>query len=522
MSDQDSARLPLTAAQESLWFAHHLRPLDPAFIIAEYVDIEGELDLGTLRRSIALVSREIEALRTTIPDAPSAGAAGQRVHSGLGLDVSLVDMSASANGEAEALRAMEHRLATPVDVTRGPVTALTLYRLSHSRHLLYLRTHHLVLDGYGAAVALGRIAETYGLLAAGKDVAADPLPLRPLVSESREYARSAECVEDGAYWRDQLEGAPAAERLTDATVPPGSEVLRRSVFLDEARWRRLRDGARRGRVAWPALFVAGTAAYTHRMRGAQDLLLGMPVTGRRSRTARRTPGMMSQIVPLRLRMNPSVSVQDLLRQVTIAMRGALRHQRYPVEELRRERGLAGGDALVGPAVNVLAFDENLRFGPATGTLHNLSLGPVEDLTLAVHPAAGGAGARVDVLANAARYDEASATGHLERILRLTEALVADLDRPLSALEFTGPDERDRMLAMGGSGPEPSPGPVVPGDADADDVPTLPEALRRLARETPDAPALEDGARTLTFAELDRAVDLAASALRADGAGPGTT
>ncbi|MEU8603923.1 amino acid adenylation domain-containing protein [Streptomyces parvulus] len=522
MTDQDSARLPLTAAQESLWFAHHLRPLDPAFTIAEYVDVEGELDLGTLRRSVALVSREIEALRTTIPDAPSAGAAGQRVHSGLGLDVSLVDMSASANGEAEALRAMEHRLATPVDVTRGPVTALTLYRLSPSRHLLYLRTHHLVLDGYGAAVALGRIAETYGLLAAGKDVAADPLPLRPLVSESRDYAGSAEYVEDGAYWRDQLERAPAAERLTDATVPPGSEVLRRSVFLDEARWRRLRDGARRGRVAWPALFVAGTAAYTHRMRGAQDLLLGMPVTGRRSRTARRTPGMMSQIVPLRLRMNPSVSVQDLLRQVTIAMRGALRHQRYPVEELRRERGLAGGDALVGPAVNVLAFDENLRFGPATGTLHNLSLGPVEDLTLAVHPAAGGAGARVDVLANAALYDEASATGHLERILRLTEALVADLDRPLSALDFTGPDERDRMLAMGGSGPEPSPGPVVPGDADADDVPTLPEALRRLARETPDAPALEDGARTLTFAELDRAVDLAASALRADGAGPGTT
>ncbi|WP_432082968.1 amino acid adenylation domain-containing protein [Streptomyces sp. WAC 04229] len=524
MTEQGTVSLPLTAAQESLWFAHHLRPLDPDFTIAEYVDVEGHLDLGTLRRSVTLVSREVEALRATISDAPSSRTASQCVRPGLVLDVALVDLSASANGEAEAHRAMRHGLATPIEVTHGPVTALTLYRLSTSRHLLYLRTHHLVLDGYGAAVALGRIAETYSLLAAGTDVTAKPLPLGPLVAEAQEYAKSTQYVEDGAYWRDQLEGAPAAERLTDRTVPPGAEVLRTSVSLDRARWQRLRDGARRGRVAWPALFVAGTAAYTHRMRGAQDLLLGMPVTGRRSQIARQTPGMMSQIVPLRLRMNPAVSVRDLLRQVTIVMRGALRHQRFPTEELRRERGLVRGDSLVGPAVNVLAFDENLRFGSATGSLHNLSLGPVDDLTLAVHPAAGGAGARVDVLANAALYDEASAMGHLERILRLTEELVTDLDRPLSTLEFTGPDERDRVLAVGRNVPESSPSAKAPSSSPADEAgePTLPEVLARLARKTPDAPAVEDSTRSLTFAELDRAVDLAAAALRADGAGPGTT
>ncbi|GAA2586865.1 non-ribosomal peptide synthetase [Streptomyces lienomycini] len=522
MAEEGTVRLPLTAAQESLWFAHHLRPLDPGFTIAEYVDIEGQLDLGTLRRAVTHVSREIEALRTTITDASSSGAAGQCVRPGPGLGVSLVDLSASANGETDAHRAMRRGLATPVDVTRGPVTALVLYRLSASRHLLYLRTHHLVLDGYGAALALGRIAETYGLLAAGTDVAAKPLPLGPLVSEARQYTRSAHYVEDAAYWRDQLEGAPAAERLTDGTASPGAEVLRKSAVLDGARWRRLRDGARRGRVAWPALFVAGTAAYTHRMRGTQDLLLGMPVTGRRSRIARQTPGMMSQIVPLRLRMSPAASVQDLLRQVSLAMRGALRHQRFPAEELRRGLGLVRGDSLVGPSVNVLAFDENLRFGSATGSLHNLSLGPVEDLTLAVHPAAGDAGARVDVLANAALYDEAAAQGHLERILRLTEELVSDLERPISTLDLTGPDERNRVLALGRHVPRTSAAADTLSAPAGAGEPTLPEVLARLAREAPEAPAVDDGTRSLTFAELDRAVDTAASALRADGAGPGTT
>ncbi|MEU6762946.1 amino acid adenylation domain-containing protein [Streptomyces sp. NPDC046853] len=522
MSEKNTVMLPLTAAQESLWFAHHLRPLSTDFTIAEYVDIEGALDLATLRNSVTHVTREIEALRATITDDPSGATARQRVHSDLSTGVAFVDLSASANGETDAHQAMQQDLSEPVDVARGPVTAFTLYRLSASRHLLYLRTHHLVLDGYGAAVALGRIAETYGLLAAGDDVPSKPLPLEPLVSEARQYKESAQYVEDEAYWRDQLEGAPSVERLTESTVSPGAEVLRQSVTLSETRWRRLREGARRGRVAWPALFVAGMATYTHRMRGAQDLLLGMPVTGRRSRTARQTPGMMSQVLPLRLHVSASDSAQELLRQVTTAMRGSLRHQRFPAEELRRERVLVRGESLVGPSVNVLAFDENLRFGSASGTLHNLSLGPVEDLTLAVHPAPGGAGARLDVLANAALYDEASAAGHLERILQVTEELVTDLERPLGALELSGPHERERILAMGRGLPDARPGtdgssaPAEEGEA------TLSEVLSRLAREIPDAPAVDDGTRSLTFADLDRAVDVAASALQADGAGPGTT
>ncbi|MEU6126234.1 amino acid adenylation domain-containing protein [Streptomyces sp. NPDC047123] len=525
MPEKTTLRLPLTPAQESLWFAHHLRPRSTDFTIAEYVDIQGTLQFSTLRRSVRLATQEIEALRATVTDDEAGGPPSQHVHRDPPTDVTLVDLSARANGEADAHRAMQQDLSTPVDVVRGPVTALLLYRLSPSRHLLYLRTHHLVLDGYGAAVALGRIAETYGLLAAGVDIPLRRLPLEPLVSEARQYAGSAQHAEDAAYWHGQLDGAAAPERLSErsgSANTAGTAVVRQSVTLDRAEWRRLRDGARRGKVAWPALFVAGTAVYTHRIRGAEDLLLGMPVTGRRSRTARQTPGMMSQVLPLRLRLSATDSAQVLLRQVTKAMRDVLRHQRFPAQELRRERGLIRGESLVGPAVNVLAFDENLQFGSATGTLHNLSLGPVEDLTLAVHPAPGGTGARIDVLADAAHYDERTAAGHLERILRVTQELVTDLERPLGMLDLAAPDERDRLLAAGTGLPDTTP--VVDGHhtrGEADE-PTLPQVLSRLARTMPDAPAVDDGTRSLTFAELDRAVDAAAAALRADGAGPGTT
>ncbi|MFD8572356.1 amino acid adenylation domain-containing protein [Streptomyces sp. NPDC059639] len=520
MVEESADSLAVTPAQESLWLAHELRPMSSEFTIAEYVDIEGELNPEALRRAVRHVAGEIDAMRAAISGGGNDSSLRQVVRQDLRTAVPFVDLSANANGEEEAREAMRRDLAAPVDVTGAAVTSFALYKLSRARHLLYLRTHHLVLDGYGAAVALGRIAEAYGLLAAGAHVPFAPRPLAPLVAEARQYPASAQYDEDANYWRDRLTGAPAPERLADATASAGEQVVRQSTVLDSDRWQRLRDGARRAKVAWPTLFVAGTAAYLHRMRGAGDLLLGMPVTGRRTRIARETPGMMSQVLPLRLHLSAQDTAQELLRQTTDAMRAVLRHQRFPAQELRRQRGLRQGEFLTGPSVNVLAFDGDLRFGEASGTLHNLSLGPVDDLTLAVHPAPGGASARIDVLANAALYDDRTAAGHLERIVRVTEELVTHPERRLGALELAGPQERDLLLAMGSGLPDGT-GDADRGGPSADAEPTLPEALARLARETPDAPAVGDGTRNVTFAELDQAVDAAASVLRADGAGRGT-
>ncbi len=505
-SDAEAAQLPLTAAQQSLWFAHRIAPESTSHTIAEYVDVRGEFDPSLLDQAVARVTDEVDALRTTLTG-PDDGR--QLVHPRLDIAVPLTDLSGHPAAEATALDLMREDLAIPSDPTSAPVTATALFRLSPSRHLLYLRTHHAVLDGYGAALVLGRIAETYTLLAQGSSASAVPLPLAPLVEEDLRYAASPDRSRDAEYWRRQLDGAPAPARLTEAAAGPARKAVGHNSSLAPERWGRLREAARGARVAWPALFVAATALYTHRMRGVEDVVLGMPVTGRQGRTARATPGMMSQVLPLRLHVSPGDTVGGLLRRVTEGMRGALRHQRYPVEELRRERGLLPGQPLTGPAVNVLAFDEDLRFGPASGTLHNLALGPVEDLTLAVHPRSGH-GARVDVLADEAHHGPTALAGHLERVLHLTESLAADPARRVASLRAVAPGESAGVLALAA-------GPPV-GREPA----TVPEELARQAAETPDKTAVSDGTRALTFAELDGAVEALASVLHAEGAVRGTT
>nr|WP_245600834.1 non-ribosomal peptide synthetase [Streptomyces sulphureus] len=506
MTDVDAARLPLTTAQRSLWFAQQLDPQSTAHTIAEYVDVRGEFDPSLLHQAVARVTDEVDALRATLTGSDDGR---QLVHPRLDIAVPLTDLSGHPAAEATALDLMWEDLATPSDPTGVPVTATALFRLAPSRHLLHLRTHHAVLDGYGAALVLGRIAETYTLLAQGASVPERPLPLAPLVEEDLRYNASPERSQDAEYWRRRLDGAPAPVRLAEAAANPAHKAVGHNSRIAPMDWDRLREAARSVRVAWPALFVAATALYTHRVRAVEDVVLGMPVTGRQGRTARATPGMMSQVLPLRLQVSASDTAGGLLRRVTEGMRGVLRHQRYPVEELRRERGLLPGQPLTGPAVNVLAFDEDLRFGPASGTLHNLALGPVEDLTLAVHPGAGG-GARVDVLADEALHRPAALAGHLERILDLTESLAADPARRVASLRAVAPGESAGVLALAAGPPlgrEPS---------------TVPEELARQAGETPDKTAVSDGAHALTFAELDGAAEALASVLHAEGAVRGTT
>ncbi|KPC88470.1 hypothetical protein ADL27_40600, partial [Streptomyces sp. NRRL F-6602] len=92
-----------------------------------------------------------------------------------------------------------------------------------------------------------------------------------------------------------------------------------------------------------------------------------------------------------------------------------------------------GDALCVSAENVLAFDDTLSFGPSPATLHNLSVGPVEDLAVAAHASYGDGGLRLDLLGDADRYDEAGLARHHEAFCRMLAAFAEDPERPLGAL-----------------------------------------------------------------------------------------
>src|SRR5690606_28204669 len=239
------------------------------------------------------------------------------------------------------------------------------------------------------------------------------------------------------------------------TARPSAEFLRSTVHIAEDA-AALRTAARRAGVGWPAAVIALYALYLHRITGAEEVLAGMPVTGRTGPVAKAVPGMMANEVPLRLAVSPADRLDDLLKRASRETRTAVRHQRLPGHELRRELGLAGSS--FGPMVNISPFDYGLEFGGAPATEHNMCNGPVDDLSMVLYGGTSGA-FRIDVNANPARYRQDELQAHAERLTAL-----------LTAFPRTGAGARSdalaARLAADGTGPDaPGPAPAPGGHPD---------------------------------------------------------
>ncbi|MEU4178904.1 amino acid adenylation domain-containing protein [Streptomyces sp. NPDC026589] len=506
--------LRLTAAQQGVWFAQRLDPADPAYNIAEYADIQGPVEPELLRRAVGHTASEMEALRTVFGERD--GVPFQRVQEGASISMPRVDLSDEVDPHAEALRRMRVCLAEPADLSAGPLVRVTLYRLSPSRHLFHQQVHHLALDGYAAALALSRIAEVYTALVHAPDVLPEPRPagsLAALIEEEDAYLASEQGARDERFWAGHLVGAvtPEAPAPSGTRRKYGTESVRR--VYSRAETARLKAAAKRAGTGWPTFVMAALALCLHREKGLGEVVLGLPVTGRRTPAARSTPAMLSSILPMRLAVSPADRVADLARRASAEARSVLRHQRRPAEVLRHQLGLTGTTtALTGPSVNILAFDDALRFGPHPATLHNLSIGPVEDLAVAVHASFGDGGMHVDLLGNAARYGQQDLVGPHERLCRVLDAFVEDPERTVGALSPVAEDEQRRVLGLGAAQP--------PG-SDAPEPSPLTEQFARQARTTPHHTAVVCDGTTLTFEELGHRVSRLTTLLASRGARPGT-
>lgn len=113
------------------------------------------------------------------------------------------------------------------------------------------------------------------------------------------------------------------------------------------------------------MLITAQALYTSRATGRREVVLGLPMTGRPGSVPLRVPGLVMNVLPLRLTVRPDRTFAELVGQVVRGVREVRRHQRYRYEDTRRDLRLLGeGRGLVGPLVNVVPFDYALDFAGA--------------------------------------------------------------------------------------------------------------------------------------------------------------
>ncbi|MDA5146215.1 amino acid adenylation domain-containing protein [Streptomyces sp. AD681] len=498
--------LPLTAAQSGMWFAQALDPLSPAQNTAEYLEIDGPLDPVLFARALRLVAHETEALRVRIEDAPDGPV--QHVPETIELPLTVRE----SGTEAEAVAWMRADLAEPFDLSSGPLFHHALFRVGAERWLWYQRIHHLVMDGYGYSLLVRRTAEVYSALVRAEEPAPrDFGHLADLVADDAAYRESAAFEADRAHWAEAFADRPEAARLADRGALPSRTFLRRTAHLSPDSTGRLKDLAARLRATWPDVLIAAQALYTARATARTDVVLGLPMMGRMGSVALRVPGMVMNVLPLRLAVFPEETFAELVRRVVLGVREVRRHQRYRYEDIRRDLGLLGESrALVGPLVNVMPFDYGVDFAGAPARASNLSAGPVDDLTVNVYDRADGRGLRVDHDGNPALYEDSDLAAHQERFLHLLDRL-ADTDPQQPLAVHTAATSAEVALVVDEFNRTERPLPPT----------TLVGPIEAQAARTPDATALVFGDTTLTYAELNTRANRLARHLQALGAGPGT-
>ncbi|MFG3055691.1 amino acid adenylation domain-containing protein, partial [Kitasatospora sp. NPDC048239] len=508
MLDTQAETLPLLAGQSGMWFAQQLDPASPAYQIAECVEIHGPVDARLFELALRQVLHEAEGFRLCFVE--SDNGVRQRINPYTDWPLHLVDVSAEPDPWAAAQAWMWTDLKRPCDLQQGPHFTMALLRAGDNRFIWYQRAHHGVVDGYSGSLMAARAAELYTALVEGRPDEGSPLPpFQHLLDDEAAYRGSEQHVEDRRYWLERLADRPEPVSLAGRFAPPARGHLRHTVDLGVEHSAHLKAAARRLGVGWSAFVLAATAAYTHRLTGAHDVVLGMPVMSRSGRTIRAIPGMLTNVLPLRLTVGPELTLVELVKQTSAAARQDLRHQRYRYEEMRRELGLAGASGpLVGATVNIQAFNYDLTFGGHPSTAHNLTNGPVEDLSFVVYDRAAGQGMLFALDANPAVYDAEQVAEHADRFIRFLDALAAaDEHQPIGRVELLTGDERRRTLTEWNDTAA-----AVPGGV-------LPELFQAQVARTPEATALVFQDTEVPYTELNERANRLARLLIERGAGP---
>ncbi|MFD0021696.1 amino acid adenylation domain-containing protein [Streptomyces sp. NPDC058382] len=519
-----------TVAQQGVWYGQLVDPKSPKYNIGECFEIRGDLDRALFAvaferaveqcdsLNVEFVTRDDTVLQRVVR--PPAGTG--RLH-----EIDLRDSDDPA-GAAERYLAADMAAVDRID---APHHHFALLRLGPRLHYWYVRFHHIAVDGLGGAVFTRIVAGLYGRAVRGEDLAAVDLPaapLRDLVADEEAYRDSDRYEADRSYWTGRFADLVAGHAADQADAHGGRALIRRrpgtpAPAAPEGPGIRLHTGetlpvtvldslrrlASANRTSWSAVLVSAVAAYVGRATGTQDVTVGLASNGRHG-GLRHIVGMTSNILPLRLTVTADMTVGALVRAAAAEMRGALRHRRFSREQLARELNMTDDAArLTGVVVNIMGYDYDVDFAGSPGASRVLSIGPVDDVSLFVSERAEGKGPLIGFDANPELYRPEDVRLHQQAMVSFLSALAeADADLPLRDLPFIDGSTAAALHAQGR-------GTALPAPAVAS---SLPEAFGAQARRTPDAPAVVDGATTLTYQELQRAAQDLAGALAGWGVG----
>jgi amino acid adenylation domain-containing protein len=508
--------LPLSFAQQRLWFIDRLEPGSSVYNFPAAVRLKGLLNVVALKDSLNEIVKRHEALRTTF--AIVDGRPVQVIAPHLTLTLPIVDLRElpETDREPEVRRLATNEAQRPFDLAEGPLVRATVLRLDENEYVGLLTMHHIVSDGWSTGILIRELAILYEAYSSGR---ASPLPALPIqyadfAHWQRQTLRGEVLETQLTYWKERLLGAPPFLELPADHPRPAVQTFRgahQSMLLPKT----VGDGLKAlSRQEGVTLFMALLAAFKVLLHGhtnQADLVVGSPTANRNRLEIEGLIGFFVNTLVLRTDLGGNPNFRELLHRVRDVCLGAYAHQDLPFERLVEELHLAR-DLGCNPLFQVMFVLQNAPMQALE--LPGMSLSPVEveagtthfDLTL--HIADTEQGLVGTFAYNTDLFEAATITRMLGHFTTLLEAVTATPERRLSDLTLLTEPERQQLLLNW-------------NDTKADfrkDL-CIHQLFEAQAERTPDAIAIALKDEQLTYGELNRRTNQLANHLRVLGVGP---
>jgi nonribosomal peptide synthetase DhbF len=515
-------RLPLSFAQQRLWFQAQLHGPSPAHNIAFAWRLRGRLDTGALAAALGDVAGRHESLRTVFP--VTDGQPGQQV---LSPAAAAPQITVAAARPAELPGLLAHTARHVFDLARDLPVRCWVYRLTAQEHVLVLVTHHIASDGWSMDVLMRDLASAYTARRAGQppDWPALPVQYADYAHWQRQLLGAdqyADSVASGqaSYWTSALAGLPEQLELPYDRARPADPTYRGAgvdLRLDAGLHRRLLGLARDHQVTLFMVVQAALAALLSRSGAGTDIPVGAAAAGRTDEALHDLVGFFVNTLVLRADVSGDPSFAQLLDRVRDTGLAAYAHSDLPFERVVELLNPVRSAARHPLFQIMLVSDDDADVGDwqLPGLTARAMPLPSEaatfDLTLTYrqlhHRDGTPAGIRATVTYASDLFDPPTAQALTARLTRLLRHAARYPHRPVTALQILTPRERDQIL--------------VRWNDTTRDVPkvTLPELVEQQAARTPAAAAVISGDTAMSYAELSTRANQLARHLVALGAGP---
>jgi len=508
----EAAHYELSHAQKRLWVIASLQANQIAYNIPHAVELRGRLNSAAFAQAVeALVARH-DVLRTVFPVVD--GEPRQRVISAAEFCFALRqdDLRPCFDADAEAARLAQNDAQTVFDLARGPLVKARLVRVADERYVFLFTLHHIISDGWSTQVLFRDLLTLYHAFSQGPANPLAPLPIqyKDVAAWQNQLLRSEVMQSHRAYWTRQFAGElPVLELPLDYPRPKAVsyEGDYQTLTLDADLSAQLSRYAAAQGVSLFMLLLATVKTLLYRYTGQQDLIVGSPIAGREHAALENQVGFYVNTLAIRSHLSGAQPFEEYLAVVKERLLEGYQHQAYPFDELIDQLSLSRDNGR-SPLFDVLVVMQN-NGSERTDLFEQSELeaapydneNPISKFDLTVDCTEEKEGLVLGIEYRTSLFAPARIGRMLGHVVNLLREVVARPETALDDLVYLSAAEQQELLAWAGTTT-----PVPTAD-------TIHGLFEAQARRTPDAVAVADEVRALTYAELDDQTTRLANYLR---------